>query len=43
VLRCGVAGVVWYPYAGFRNTTHEIPQQISRELVRIDVSTSEAC
>jgi len=39
VLRCGLAVVVWYPY----NTTHEITQQISRKLVRMDVLTSETC
>ena len=54
VLRCGLAGVVWYPYAGFSlrtdttpsnqsNTTHEITQQISRKLLRMDVLTSETC
>jgi len=45
-----LAGVVWYPDAGFRlkpasgyhtsyqsNTTHEITQQISRKLLRMDV------
>ena len=45
VLRCGLAGVVWYPDAGFTsyqsNTTHEITQQISSKLLRMDVSTSE--
>jgi len=40
VLRCGLAGVVWYPYAGF---SHEITQQISCKLLRIDVLTSETC
>ena len=82
VLRCDLAGVVWYPYAGFslhtdttptqpnhtlkqcfslhtdttppqpnqhqhtsnqNNTTHEITQQISRKLLRMDVLTSETC
>jgi len=38
VLRCGLAVVVWYPYA-----THEITQQISRKLLRMDVLTSETC
>ena len=36
VLRCGLAGVVWY-------TTHEITQQISRKLLKMDVLTSETC
>ena len=49
VLRCGLAGVVW---CGIRmqaealnqsNTTHEIAQQISRKLLRMDVLTSETC
>jgi hypothetical protein len=52
VLRCGLAGVVWYPYAGFSlhpdttphsNTTHEITQQRSRKLLRMDILTSETC
>jgi len=50
VLRCGLAGVVWYPDAGFSwslhpDTTppHEITNQISRKLLRMDVSTSETC
>jgi len=44
VLRCGLAGVVWYPYAGWSlHATHEITQQISRKLLRIDVLTSETC
>ena len=58
VLRCGLAGVVWYPYAGWSsasacirlphhpsqsNTDHEITQQISRKLLRMDVLTSETC
>ena len=47
VLRCGLAVVVWYPYAGFTsnqsNTTHEITQQISRKLLRMDILTSETC
>jgi len=41
VLRCGLAVVVWYPYAG--NTTHEITQQISRKLLRMEVLTPETC
>jgi len=40
-LLCGSAGVVWYPYAGF--TTHEITQQISRKLLKMDVLTFEKC
>ena len=46
MLRCGLAGVVWYPYAGFSlhmDTTHEITQQISRNLLRMDFLTSETC
>ena len=47
VLRCGLGGVVWYPYAGFSlhkdTTTHEITQQISRKLLKMDVLTSETC
>jgi len=53
VLRCGLAGVVWYPDAGFSlhpdttsnqsNTTHEITQQIRRKLLRMGVLTSETC
>jgi len=50
MLRCGSAGVVWYPDAGFShhtsnqsNTTHEITHQISRKLLRMDVLTSETC
>ena len=51
VLHCGLAGVVWYPGAGFSlhkdttppHTTHEITQQISRKLLRMDVLTSETC
>ena len=48
----GSAGVVWYPDAGWStsasacirsNTTHEITQQISRKLLRMDVLTSETC
>jgi len=39
--------VVWYPDAGWSlnqsNTTHEITQQISRKLLRMDVLTSETC
>ena len=66
-LLCGMAVVVWYPYAGWgtsaygyhtttaipqhntnthrtrANTTHEITQQISRKLLRMDVLTSETC
>jgi len=42
VLRCGLAGVVWYPYAGW-GTTHEITQQTIRKLLRMDVLTSETC
>ena len=38
----GWGGVVWYPYAGW-STTHEITQQISRKLLRMDVLTSETC
>ena len=43
MLRCGLAGVVWYPDAVLQqsNTTHEITQQISRKLLRTDVLTSE--
>jgi len=43
VLLCGLAGVVWYPDAGFSqsNTTHDITQQISRKLLRMDVLTPE--
>jgi len=37
VLRCGLAGVVWYPDAGWST------QQISRKLLRMDVLTSETC
>jgi hypothetical protein len=40
VLRCGSAGVVWYPYAGF---SHEITQQINRKLLRMDVLTFKTC
>jgi len=40
VLRCGLAGVVWYPYT---DTTHAITQRISRKFLRMDVLTSEAC
>jgi len=49
VLRCGLAGVVWYPYAGFSlhpdttHTTHDKTQQISRKLLRMDVLTFETC
>ena len=65
VLRCGLAVVVWYPYAGLslhtdttppepnhnvtpthiepEQYTHEITQQISRKLLRMDVLTSETC
>ena len=48
VLRCGSAGVMRYPNAGWStsnqsNTTHEITQQISRKLLRMDVLTSETC
>jgi hypothetical protein len=46
----GWGGVVWYPYAGFSqhtshqsNTTHEITQQISRKVLRMDVLTFETC
>jgi hypothetical protein len=68
-VRCGSAGVVWYPYAGWgsalaciriphhpsqtttwhqhasyqKNTTHEITQQISCELLSMDVLTPETC
>ena len=44
--------VVWYPYAGWGtsapthiepDTTHDITQQISRKLLRMDVLTSETC
>jgi len=46
-----LAGVVWYPGAGFSlhkdttppHTTHEITQQISRKLLKMDVLTSEKC
>ena len=47
VLCFGLAVVVWYPYAGWGtnqiNITHEITQQISRKLLRMDVLTSEKC
>jgi len=43
VLVCGLTVVVWYPYAGFKNTTHEITNQISRKLLRMDVLASETC
>jgi len=48
VLRCGLAGVVWCPYAGWSlhtDTTphHEITQQISRKLLRMDILTSKTC
>ena len=69
LLRCGLAVVVWYLYAGCAsssactriphhpshtttwhqhtsnqsNRTHEITQQISRKLLRMDVLTSETC
>jgi len=55
VLRCGLAGVEWYPdedcirvpphqHTSYQsNTTHEIAQQISRKLLRMDVLTSETC
>ena len=34
-----VGGTLWYQ----SNTTHEITQQISRKLLRMDVLTSETC
>jgi len=70
VFRCGLAVVVWYPSVGWgtsaspciripqhhsqtttkhqhtsnqNNITHEITQQISRKLLRMDVLTSETC
>jgi len=46
VLRCGLARVVCYPYAGFSlntDTTHEITQQKSRKVLRMDVLISETC
>jgi len=51
VLRCGLAGMVWYPYAGWSlhtDTTpsqphHEITQHISLKLLSMDVLTSETC
>jgi len=39
VLRCGLAWVVWYE----SKTTHEITQQISRKILKMDVLTSETC
>ena len=47
-----LAGVVWYPdttpcntqhTSNQNNTTHEITQQISRRLLRMDVLKSETC
>jgi hypothetical protein len=46
VLRCGSAGVVWYPYAGWStsaSTNVEMTQQISRKFLRMDVLTFEIC
>ena len=50
VLRCGLAGVVWYldttppqHASNQSNATHEITQQISRKLLRMAVLTSETC
>ena len=53
VLRCGLAGVVWCGIrmqaeahqhtSNQSNTIHEITQQISRKLLRMDVLTSETC
>ena len=50
---CWCYGVVWLGRCGIRiqhqhtsyqnNTTHEITQQISRKLLRMDVLTSETC
>ena len=34
---------VLQPASGYHNTTHEITQQISRKLLRMDVLTSETC
>ena len=49
VLRCGSAGVVWYPYGGW--SLHKEPDQyntwnkftISRKLLKMDVLTFETC
>ena len=46
VLRCGSAGVVWYPYAGWSaaeqyNTWNK--STISRKLLKMDVLTFETC
>ena len=44
VLSCGLAGVVWYPLTWNQiNTTHEITEQKSRKLLRMDVITTETC
>jgi hypothetical protein len=52
VLRCGSAGVVWYPYAGWSSASACIePAQyntwnkstISRKLLKMDVLTFETC
>jgi len=39
----GCGGVVWLGSSNQSNTTHEITQQISRKLLRMDVLTSETC
>ena len=45
VLRCGSAGLVWYPYAGWSNASAciRIPHHptISRKLLKMDVLTFE--
>ena len=38
VLRCGLAGMVWYSDAGF---SHDITQQICSKLLRRDILTSK--
>ena len=51
VLRCGSAGVVWYPYTGWSFASHIEPEQyntwnksrINRKLLKMDVLTFETC
>jgi len=41
VLRCGLAGVVWYPYAGFSLHTDTTPPQPNHNVTATNIESEQ--
>ena len=41
VLRCGLAGVVWYPYAGFSLHTDTTPPQLNHNVTPTHIAPDQ--